>query len=183
MTIPVISVTVFSIMIFICAVSCIRTKNIMAFIGFLSSYLVFWLYIYLENKFAFHVIDLILLLVVITLFGHFYLGENLRLYYITKYYDRYLHLFGTISFTLMTYSIIRYTLNPTFKADIILIMFIVSWGVFLGVIFELIEFILDLIFKTKNQSGLVDTNVDLIFDILGALVASGIIVYFKGRYF
>lgn len=51
-------------------------------------------------------------------------------------------------------------------------------GVTFGVIFEILEFILDIFYKSTNQKSLYDTNLDLIFNFLGSFLA-GIYVLLK----
>lgn len=185
MSIPIISMAAFTSLIIITPISFIRRNNIKLYYGFFATYLCFLLFVYLENKFDFYIYDLVLLLVIATIFGHFYIGENLKFYYRcnTKYYDRGLHFFGTAAFTLFAYLLILRTIHPTLNPSAVIFIFILSLGVFIGVVFELLEFCFDSIFKTNNQSGLIDTNFDLIFDILGAALAGIVVLYYTGRYF
>ena len=41
----------------------------------------------------------------------------------------------------------------------------------MGVVFEIIEFTHDSLLKTKKQKGLIDTDFDLISDVIGAIIA------------
>jgi len=59
-------------------------------------------------------------------------------------------------------------------------LIVTAIGISLGTIFELLEFILDLILKEKNQFGLIDTDWDLFYDLIGALFA-GIIAGLRHR--
>ena len=43
--------------------------------------------------------------------------------------------------------------------------------------FELVEFAADVIFKTRHQSGLTDTNIDMVLNTAGAAAAGFYIVY------
>jgi uncharacterized membrane protein YjdF len=56
-------------------------------------------------------------------------------------------------------------------------IFVFSVGITIGAIFEIIEFTFDKAKHTKMQKGLKDTDLDLIFDVIGS-VAAAIISYF-----
>lgn len=183
MVIPIISLVTFTLMLVLTSVSFIQRRNSRLLIGYCLVYAVFLLFIFIQNIFDFYIHDIVLLFCVITAFGHFFIGENLRIYYMTKYYDRGLHLFGTFSYTLLFHLIILYTIRPPLTSNAFIFIYVVSLGTFLGVIFELIEFAIDSIYKSNNQSGLVDTNFDLIFDILGSILAAILVICFKGIYF
>jgi hypothetical protein len=64
----------------------------------------------------------------------------------------------------------------------VIFVFVVALGALIGVVFELYEFTVDMIFKTKNQHGLIDTDVDLIFDIIGAILAGSFVLYFPNYF-
>ncbi|TCX51727.1 MULTISPECIES: hypothetical protein [unclassified Dehalobacter] len=178
MRIPIISLILFSTLILITVRSFLARKHLKILLGLIITYIGFLFFIWLENKFGFEIYDFVLILVTITIFAHFYFGENLRLYYKTKYFDRYLHLFGTMAFTLCLYLIIIRTLKPVMSPNSVIFVFVVALGALIGVIFELCEFTADMIFKTKKQRGLIDTDVDLIFDIIGATLAGSFVLYF-----
>ena len=182
MIIPIISLILFSTSILITVRSFLVRNNLKLLLGLIVTYIGFLLFIWLENKFGFEIYDFVLLLVTITIFAHFYLGENLRLYYKTKFFDRCLHLFGTIAFTLFIYLIIIRTLKPVIYPNGVIFIFVMALGALIGVVFELCEFIVDMIFKTRNQSGLIDTDVDLIFNIIGAILAGSFVLWFPGLF-
>ena len=52
-------------------------------------------------------------------------------------------------------------------------LFIISLALALGNIYEILEFIEDTVFKPKikNQPSLLDTNLDLVSDLLGGIIA------------
>ena len=49
-------------------------------------------------------------------------------------------------------------------------------GISLGTFFELIEFSLDSLFNEHNQLGLIDTDLDLVFDCIGSFLAGGFLL-------
>jgi hypothetical protein len=103
--------------------------------------------------------------------GHVLIGEFFDIYKTSKYFDRSLHAFGTFSFTLFGFSVITKTMHPSSSPKLFTILFIINLGISLGAVFEIIEFAVDTFFKTNSQSGLKDTNVDLIADIIGSIIA------------
>ena len=113
----------------------------------------------------------------IFIFAAQFLGE------IVNYYERYwwwdilLHswsgvLLGTIGFLLV------YILNSASGVDVIMSPFFISFfalcfAVTCGVVWEIFEFSMDIVFGTNMQkSGLVDTMWDLIVDTGGALIVA-----------
>ncbi len=68
---------------------------------------------------------------------------------------------------------------------IAIVWFAFCFGMTIGVLWEVFEFVIDQIFATNMQkSGLVDTMYDLIVDALGAALGSMAgYFYLKGRWF
>ncbi len=105
---------------------------------------------------------------------HSYFGTYLNLYHKSETFDLLLHLFGTYSFTLFYYSLLNHFSPKPNSINIREIILIISLGIAIGTVFELFEFLYDLFNKPSSHSqlGLVDTNLDLIFNIIGAFLAS-----------
>jgi len=119
----------------------------------------------------------ILILIIITLFGHSFIGNYLNLYNKSQHFDRYLHLFGSFSNALFIFSIITNIINPTVSSKLYSALFVISLGISSGVFFEILEFSQDSTANTNHQKGLKDTNLDLIYNIIGSLIA-GVFAYF-----
>ncbi len=105
---------------------------------------------------------------------HLLFGQYYDLYKTSSVFDKALHLFGAFGISLFLYELLISLIYPVSISDSILLIFIliVSIGVTIGTLFEIMEFILDKIFDTNNQKGLKDTNLDLIFNVLGATIAA-----------
>lgn len=128
----------------------------------------------------------LLLLTMLTALGACFIGHYLEYYTKSKTFDRYLHGFGSFSFSLLTYCIlVHYTESGgslLFRA-----IFVFLIGNTLGIIFELIEMSHDkkasqkrqekLKNNEKSQKGLKDTNMDILFNLIGSVLA-GIFAYF-----
>ena len=113
----------------------------------------------------------------IFIFAAQFLGEIYNYYERFWWWDILLHswsgvLLGTIGFLLV------YILNKASGVDVIMSPFFIAFfalcfAVTCGVVWEVFEFLMDVVFKTDMQkSGLVDTMWDLIVDTGGALIVS-----------
>jgi uncharacterized membrane protein YjdF len=60
-------------------------------------------------------------------------------------------------------------------------IFILLFGSFIGTVFEIGEYIVDVIFKTVNQGSIADNNIDMICNILGAALAGVFVIYPKWK--
>ncbi|GAB6098711.1 hypothetical protein JCM16358_05900 [Halanaerocella petrolearia] len=142
--------------------------------GVIASTLFFAIYTIIEIKYNLYLNNYIRSISIITIIAHSILGRYLKLYKITSYFDILLHAFGTYSFTLFSYSLITELLPTILKQKHYKTIFIITLGISLGTIFEIIEFSLDIMLNQtlKHQEGLTDTNTDLISDISGAIIAS-----------
>lgn len=141
-------------------------------------FLLMLLFLFYEYFFNVKINSIILTLVIVSIIGHSYGGEYLNLYYTSKIYDKALHLFGSFSSSLFVYSIIYNIIKPINYSKPYVSLFVLTLGVTLGVLFEIIEFTIDTLFKTKCQSSHKDTNLDLIFNVIGATLAGIISSYF-----
>ena len=106
-------------------------------------------------------------------------GYYLDLYNHSPYvFDRSLHAFGAFSFSLTAYCIIAGVTQPggslLFRA-----LFVFCIGNTLGAVFELLEAAHDSKknVPVKGQKGLQDTNMDMLFNAIGSLLA-GVFSYF-----
>jgi hypothetical protein len=118
-----------------------------------------------------HISYIILLLSIIALFFYSYVGFYLQYFKKSRVFDRFLHGYGTFTFTLLVYeSIIIIILNGGSKFYQALFVFFL--GIALGSIHEIIEFIADMSQHSQMQKGLRDTNFDMVFNVLGAAAAA-----------
>ncbi len=115
------------------------------------------------------------LLVTVLLYLHYVLGEYSHFYIKYQWWDLFLHggnslLIGLIGF-ILAYGLLltsRITAKPFFIA-----LFSLSFAVFIGVLWEIFEFLMDYFFGfTMQKSGLVDTMTDLMMDVAGGFMIS-----------
>ncbi|MCX7615287.1 MAG: hypothetical protein N2Z65_05995 [Clostridiales bacterium] len=136
-----------------------------AILGFFSFIL------YLKIRSIIHVPYFIMLLPLIASFLHSFVGDHLNLYNRSKTFDKYLHAFGTFSISLFTYFIIGNITDPG-GSKLFRALFIFFLGTGIGSIFEVFEFTMDSLHKTFMQKGLKDTDMDMVFNIIGSAAAA-----------
>ena len=129
--------------------------------------------IFLENITDFQIKIVLRLLIVIFVTSHNLIGEYLHAYETIPLFDNILHLMGSFIFALLSSSILVGCFNQRiFNSRLLVFIFVLAMGISLGTLFELVEFGLDIGLNENNQRGLLDTNVDLIFNVVGALLAA-----------
>lgn len=112
------------------------------------------------------------LLLMFCLFGHSVIGMYYDAYYKLPYFDKLLHFFGGFGFAIFAYTLLKtYIKIEPSRPLLFTFILLILLGVTLGTIFELIEFTVDRLFKEHNQHGLIDTDTDLLFDLIGAFTA------------
>ncbi|WP_053957655.1 hypothetical protein [Inediibacterium massiliense] len=134
-------------------------------------YFIYLFYLHWESQKKYTVKSYIKILILFTIIIDL-LGFSLHFYDTVYWFDKALHMFGSFSITLFSYALIQIFWKDFSSSHMLTFIFIASLGITIGVLYEIGEFILDLIFDSKNQNGLIDTNLDLIFDIFGAILAS-----------
>lgn len=113
--------------------------------------------------------------IIVFVYASIYLGDTQLFYYKFWWWDALLHglsgiIIGALGFMLVFILNQEYKvkLSPTFVA-----FFSFSFAIAIGTVWEIFEFSMDSFFGLNMQkSGLVDTMWDLIFDVVGALIAS-----------
>ncbi|MEA5135556.1 MAG: hypothetical protein VB035_05390 [Candidatus Fimivivens sp.] len=131
-------------------------------------------FLFYLNYFKLYIPEFIITCFIITVIGHFFLGNYLDLYHKSKVYDRWLHLFGAFSFSLLVFSILNKAVLPFPNSNFYKSFFVITLGISIGTLFEILEFMHDVVSKKKKlpcQHGLADTDYDMIFNFLGSIVA------------
>lgn len=172
----IILLIIFSIIeIYILRIFIIR-KTVLTFQSTSVSFGLFWLLLI-----AIYILDLdmpyfSLILIILVLFFHSYFGYYLDLYNKSKMFDRFLHAYGSFSFSLLFYFLLSnfliYGGSVAFRA-----LYIFLLGVTIGAIYEAIEYFIDSKHDLKLQRGLKDTDFDIIADILGSLASAAYAYY------
>ncbi|WP_094604837.1 hypothetical protein SPSIL_019050 [Sporomusa silvacetica DSM 10669] len=136
--------------------------------------IVLWiLYTFWEVKSGITISNYIRASVMTILISDSYFGLYLDIYVTSSIFDKVQHVFGSYVFSLFAYSIICKLAQPMIGRGFTFI-FILTLGLSIGAIYEVGEFLGDSIAKPSmpSQPNLLDTNLDLIADIMGALLAA-----------
>lgn len=131
-------------------------------------------YLFLEVKFSISVSNYIRGCVVLVILIHEIGGKIFELYLSSAMFDKYLHVFGIYSLVFFVYAVMQQFMEISFKSKLNKFIFLTLVGISLGAFFEILEFMLDITLKPNipNQKDLMDTNLDLIADCIGALIAA-----------
>lgn len=142
--------------------------------GIIAITALFVIYTYFKFRFRIYMNLYITLLVIITILGHNLVGEYIGIYYRSTVYDKVLHIIGTYAFALFAYSVISDFFPLISFNKWREFIFIIIIGATIGMSFEIIEFVADVTLKPDipNQADLLDTDLDMIFDIIGAVIAA-----------
>lgn len=114
------------------------------------------------------------LLITLAIFLHMFLGELLMFYERFAPWDVILHLFSTAVISLLAFMIV-YTLHYTKKLRLSIPLvgfFTVTFAMFVGSIWEILEYAVDIFFDTTAQKGLGDTMWDLIYDLIAGIIVA-----------
>ena len=147
------------------------TGNRMYFHALLVTNILFALYVAADEIFGIGVPYLLRLLVVAVMFVDTYFGYFKDRYTRSKVFDRYLHTGGSLAFALFLYSLLSRLTNASVTPKLFAAVLVAFTGIAVGAIFELIEFAIDRKMPVKMQHGLKDTDVDLLCDVIGSVLA------------
>lgn len=170
---------ILTIVLFVFSVKFFMRKQILLVLYVVFVYIVYIILLYFESRKKYKIKPYVKALMVIAIILDIVWGLYFNLYHTSNWFDKAMHMFGCFSFTLLFISIIHSHIKRISHSKIIIFIFITSLGVTSGVFYEFIEFGFDTIFKSKSQNGLIDTNLDLIFDTFGAMAAASLILYRK----
>jgi uncharacterized membrane protein YjdF len=163
----------FIIIQIICIIALFKSKNF-DYMRMASANLLIWvIYMILEKKENWKIPRYIRIITLLSITFNDYLGEYLNLYVTSSLYDRLQHIFGTYALTLWIFFVIQQFIQIKITNQSLTFLLIISLALALGTIYELLEFIEDEVFKPKikNQPSLLDTNLDLISDFIGGILA------------
>lgn len=136
--------------------------------------ILFIIYILSEKIYSFYVSNYIHICLALVIIIHGFGGKYLNLYLESTAFDKYLHIFGTYTVALFGYSITKNIMGISFNSKANIFLHVTLLGVSIGAIFELIEFFADITINPSihNQQGLIDTNLDMAANLIGALIAA-----------
>jgi putative membrane protein len=122
--------------------------------------------------------------------GAFYINQKL-LYEIIliplseKYpvfrYDQLVHIVGFAAATVTMYYILKPLLRSDIRAWISLSIVVASAGLGIGAFNEIVEFLATVVVPETSVGGYLNTSLDLVADLIGALVAVAVVRMIDGR--
>lgn len=154
----------------------IAKKECFSVVGAAFVFILYLLFLFYEHRNGIVITDFIRISVLVSVLSNSFLGEYLGLYNTSAYFDKVLHIFGTFSFSVFIFFIAEKKGYFQGLRRSLIFIFLLLLGTFIGTIFEIGEFICDLIFKTVNQNSLIDINLDIICNMLGAALAGIFVV-------
>lgn len=167
------STVIFIFLQIIIALLLFKNKQYMYIYEVLFTTLFIIIYTFIEIKYNLHLSNYTRFFIILTILAHTFIGDYLNLYVKSFIFDKILHTIGTYSFTLLGYSLINQISKKPYFTKPYEFIFILCLGVTLGEFFELIEFSIDIVLKPQipSQGNVIDTNIDMIFNTIGAIVA------------
>lgn len=131
------------------------------------------IYSFLESKYGIYMSNFVRAIVLITIISDSFFGQYLEYFITSTVFDKGLHTFGTYSFSLFFYILIGQLPANQISRPFKFIM-IICLGLSLGAVYEIFEFIIDMTTKPSfpGQPSLLDTNLDLVSDLIGAIIAA-----------
>ncbi|SDF50181.1 hypothetical protein [Sporomusa acidovorans] len=111
--------------------------------------------------------------VMTVIFSDSFFGLYFDLYTTSSIFDKIQHIVGSYAFSLFAYSVMIRLTRPAIGPGFTFIL-VLALGLGIGALYEVGEFIGDYITKPRvpSQPSLLDTNLDLIADIIGSLLAA-----------
>lgn len=153
------------------SVKFIQAKKKAYAVATVSAWLPFALYLLAVYIFRLDIPDYVIYITIAAQFIRTFLGCYLDLYERSKTFDRFIHAFGCFAYALLVYCSISTVIGITTPKSVAA-FFIVTLGMAIGVLIEIVEFILDSRkIGVRLQKGLKDTDFDLISDTIGSVIA------------
>lgn len=144
------------------------------YIGMIVGNSLFWLvYLVVEAKMEWVLPLYIRIMVVISILSNGIFGGVFKLYLTTSFFDNVLHFVASYSVAIWVYYLVQQYTGVRITKKKFHFIIILCLGLALGTFYEILEFAIDHLVKLKkqNQASLYDTDLDLISDFLGGLVA------------
>ena len=145
-----------------------------AFIRSVAATTVAWFaYVWLESRYFFSISNYVRTAVMLTIVFDSFFGYYLGYYVTSTIFDKLLHIFGAYAFSLFAYVLAVQRLSSPLPRIINSIL-IISLGISLGALYEIAEFLVDSFGNPvlPGQPSLLDTDLDLICDTVGAILAA-----------
>lgn len=114
--------------------------------------------------------EMLMIFSMAAIWSNTYFGYCRYLFETSRVFDRFMHAYGTFSYTLLFFAILRNFIIMG-GSEFFITLFVFTLGNTIGVLFEIFEFYSDMKKGTHTQQGLKDTDMDMIFNIVGSAAA------------
>ena len=134
----------------------------------------FWLlYMFLEARYKLYMNNFVRIIIGVTLVSDSFFGYYLELYARSVVFDKILHAFGTYAFSLFIYILVVQLVKNPINRPLKFIL-VICLGISIGATYEILEFLTDRFSHPPlaSQPSLLDTDLDLIGDVIGAVGAA-----------
>lgn len=130
-------------------------------------------YTFVEAKYGLYMNNFVRVMVMLTIFLDGLFGHYFNLYATSFIFDKILHVIGAYSFALFAYVLVTQMLEEPISKPVKFIL-AACLGLSLGGLYEILEFFTDSLSHPipPSQPSLLDTNIDLIGDAVGSLLAA-----------
>lgn len=137
------------------------------------------IYTLLELRYGFYMSNYVRIVAMTACLSDSFFGYFLNYYQSSFVFDKIQHAFGTYAFSLFAYVLVAQLLTRPVSRLFTFIL-VMALGLAIGTVYEISEFIGDLIGNPDHpsQPSLLDTDLDLIGDAIGAVIA-GLHVIFQ----
>lgn len=146
----------------------------LSFIRGVAATTLLWMgYVWLEARYRLSMSHYIRSCVMLTIIADGFFGYYLGYYMTSTIFDKLLHIGGAYAFSLFACNLaIQRLVSPLPR--LFSFVFVISLGISLGTLYEIAEFFMDTFGHPvlPGQPSLQDTNLDLIGDTVGALLAA-----------
>lgn len=130
-------------------------------------------YNWVEMRFALFMNNFVRIVTMLVIISDGFFGYYQGYYITSSVFDKLQHVFGIYALSLFAFILIT-QMRIAFMNRLATSVLIVSLGVSIGAFYEIAEFLVDTFGRPAipSQSGLTDTNLDLIADSIGAVLAA-----------
>lgn len=137
------------------------------------------IYSYFEFKYGFYMDNYVRLLAMTALLSDGFFGYYLEYYVESFVFDKVQHVFGTYAFSLFAYVLVVQLMPRKMPSRLFTFILVAALGISIGAFYEIAEFLVDQFAHPiiPSQGGLLDTDLDLICDILGSVLAGAQVSY------
>ena len=135
--------------------------------------LILTVYTIIEIKYGFYMNTYARLVTMMAIVSDNFFGFYMNFYLTSFVFDKIQHVVGSYAFALFTYILVAQLAQSPMR-KLFKFILVISIGLSVGVIYEIMEFCSDLISKTgtPSQVSLLDTNLDLVGNAVGSLLAA-----------